>query len=126
VNYIVAATYTDSLMQFPQAVWSRAVGADPTYANEWDPDYDAPYGQGPWLSACWQLVQARYVPAGVAQILFNGSNDLVPGFEETCEDPSNPGVPQHASIFRAYTSNGGRVIPQVDFDAVDVPCVCCD
>jgi hypothetical protein len=122
-NYIVAATYTDGLTQEPQAVWSRQSGADPTEADEWDPDSES-FGEGPWPSARWQLIQAHYVPAGVAQILYSGPNHVSPGDEETCsEDPEDP---QYTAIFRAYLEDGGRVIPQVDFDVVDIQCVCCE
>lgn len=126
-SYIVSATYSDSLSQMPQAIWKRIIDGDPTVGvDDWDPDWDPPSGNGPWPSAQWQLLLARYFPtyAGYSPV-YTGPDFGLYSDEETCS--TDPEVEVTTVFFRIYvttTASGMFSIP--DFDVVDRPLVCCE
>lgn len=118
-NLIVTATFSDGLSQSPQAVWIRQTGNDPEIEDH-DPDVE-----GPWPSAQWQLVQARYVPTAVGNVYYNGPNYLTDP-EETCPDPGDPETPLSSKMFRALVTIGSIIASYPDFEVVDDACACCE
>jgi hypothetical protein len=126
-NFIVPRTYSDAFTSDPQAVWMRMNNDpvdDPEVEGYWHPDeLPSPEGsgQGPWPSARWFLVPARFTPTGFNPIrYFMGSSVSV------CSDPLSE-IPTefvltnafrlefYADLFWGYT----------DYEAVACNCDCC-
>jgi hypothetical protein len=126
-SLIVPATFSDALLQYPQAVWVRENDQNNPSGGveEWNP---ADEGEDPWPSAEWQLVQARMPMTGI-QIgyLYHGASTFVAGDPVLpgCPDPETGTEPYISTFgFEDYPLNDWRVF--TDFDAVDVQSTCCD
>lgn len=124
-NFIVPATYSDSLSQFPQMVWTRQLGNDPPSDDEdpawFDPDVGNGAGIYAWPSAQWHLVQARFTPTGFYRMYIQ--TEVVP--EAICPD----GEVEKASViwrqFFVSAPGGNTFYGFTDFEAVDCDCDCC-
>jgi hypothetical protein len=128
-NIIIAATYCDSLMRFPQYVWSRNLGVDPEDIEESDPDlpYGDPGGDGPWPSARWQAILSRFMPTTAQRFRLTGPvNSAMEGFTDECLDDEDEPVPSLMYRLLAHDATYCHNAPRTDFDVVDVQCVCCD
>lgn len=121
INYIVCCTNSDSFTQFPQAVWIRTNDDPPNDPEDpayWDPDDDMQ--PGPWDSAIWDAVQARFSPTGIYIIRY-----FMDDPEIVCPDEEEEEVT--AQTFRAHFHNAGGVFYGfTDYDAVACECSCCD
>jgi hypothetical protein len=130
-NTIIAATYCDSLMRFPQYVWSRNLGVDPPSDPEdpgyWDPDDPIGFGNGPWPSSRWQAILARFMPTSAQRFWLEGPTvSVMEGFVNECLDEEDVNIPAVVFGILRHDATYCHNAPRTDFDVVDVQCVCCD
>ncbi len=97
-NWVISRTYSDAWSRYPQNIWARNTNDLPLNPDDmpgdpfgngplfwWHPDYSMAYmaeqgqegvGGGPWGSALWRLLQARFNPNGARWWTFAPSTGL--------------------------------------------------
>ena len=144
-NWIIARTYSDAWCRSPQTVWVRAIDdppqadVEPGVKNEfwWNPDWDPEYIDGlfgpgassfiggPYKSARWRKVTARFNPNGYRHISYEPTVSL----ENVCEVHTEGATPEYVltSVWRGTMRSGSIGFGGfTDFDAVaDCGCGCC-
>lgn len=138
-NMTISRTYSDAWSRIPQPAWVRATNdgpADPEDPSYWDPDWSESliadmqatvegfegFG-GPFGSAVWVMVQARFNPTGFRYMSYMYDSSI----ENVCaghgpDEADNSPVSVLAAIQRAnLTQTSGMT----DFDAIPCDCGCC-
>lgn len=135
LNYIISRSYSDAWTRSPQSVFVAMID-DPPQAEEegggmnpfwWDPDTspeDTPPGVlgGPYPSARWRRLMARFNPNGYRIVDFNVTTSI----SNICDVRENDAEPEMtlAAVWNAKFGDGGVSFSFTDFDAVACGCDC--
>lgn len=127
-NYVIPRGYSTALTQTPQVVWCQFIDDPPS--NPEDPLWYNPDVYGPWLSARWFLLQARFDPCGLRFAWPQFAYGI--NYATSCPDPENPEEDIYSDTWVTMAGSpsdpwGVRDWwPFTDFDVVDAggPCHC--